>query len=254
MNIIKDVEDKILSRKWFYPYVLPSGRITERYVHKEIEPIHETRLKMMFSALEPLFKDIWQNITCLDLACHEGYFAHHLATRGCRQILGIDAREQNVRNANLIRQAYGHTNLQFRHLDLFKIRPGELERFDVVLMFGLLYHLENPIGALRIARNLTKRVCLVETQIAPGLDGVIDWGCHKHVCPMQGSFAVIDQPDFAQSAEASLTGLSLVPSKNALLWIMNQLGFSRCEVVPPLAGAYEQLASGKRILVAGNID
>jgi len=50
---------------------------------------------------------------------------------------------------------------------------------------------------------------------------------------------------------SSITGLSLVPRLEARLWIMTKLGFSKVEVVRPPADAYEQLAAGKRMMMAG---
>jgi len=50
---------------------------------------------------------------------------------------------------------------------------------------------------------------------------------------------------------SSITGLSLIPRLEARLWIMTKLGFSKVEVVRPPADAYEQLAAGRRMMVAG---
>ena len=45
-------------------------------------------------------------------------------------------------------------------------------------MLGLLYHVENPVGALRLARALTRRACVIETQVTPNMTGVVDWGAY----------------------------------------------------------------------------
>ena len=76
-----------------------------------------------------------------------------------------------------------------------EVQARELTRlgtFDIVLLFGLLYHLEDPVAALRLARRLTRRVCLLETQLAPNLAGILDWGTSSTVKSIQGSFAIID--------------------------------------------------------------
>jgi hypothetical protein len=49
--------------------------------------------------------------------------------------------------------------------DVFNLHRERMGTFDVVLCLGLIYHLENPIGALRIARALTAAVCVVESQL-----------------------------------------------------------------------------------------
>ena len=52
-------------------------------------------------------------------------------------------------------------------------------------MLGLIYHLENPVGALRVAHALTRRICLVETQIVPGMTGMVDYGSFRFVRPAE---------------------------------------------------------------------
>jgi hypothetical protein len=123
----------------------------------------------------------------------------------------------------------------------------------VVLMLGLLYHLENPVGALRIARALTGRLCVIETQVVPGMSGMVDYGSYQFVRPLTGSFGMVDESDETQGPEASVTGICLVPSVEALTWLLHKFGFRRVEVLRPPADAYEQLRYGKRVMVAAEL-
>jgi hypothetical protein len=43
----QQLEEKILGRKWFYNFKLPSGKITESYLPEFALPIHTTRSQMM---------------------------------------------------------------------------------------------------------------------------------------------------------------------------------------------------------------
>ena len=108
------LEEKILNREWFYEFRLPSGRKTKSYLPNQIQPIHRTRERMMFDYLEQTVGDRWSKLRCLDMACHEGYFALQLALRGCGEVLGIDAREENVAHATLMRDLHGLQNLGFK--------------------------------------------------------------------------------------------------------------------------------------------
>jgi tRNA (mo5U34)-methyltransferase len=65
---------------------------------------------------------------------------------------------------------------------------------------------------------------------------------------------VIDETGETQEPESGLTGISLCPSLDALRWVMQKVGFSRVETVPAPHGAYEQHASGSRVIVAGFAD
>src|SRR5262249_43019568 len=149
------LEEQILGRKWFYHFKLPGGAVTETYLPEDVTPIHTTREQMLFQVLDPIFHGRWHTVTCVDLACHQGYFSQKLAEKGCRHVLGLDARPQHIEDAELIRAAYGRENLTFRVGSVTELDPARLGTFDVVLMFGLLYHLENPLGAVKLARALT---------------------------------------------------------------------------------------------------
>ena len=53
-----DLEDLALSKEWFYPFQLPSGRVTRTYAGADdIMPIHDTRLRMLEQALNSHFAD-----------------------------------------------------------------------------------------------------------------------------------------------------------------------------------------------------
>ena len=124
---------------------------------------------------------------------------------------------------------------------------------DLVLLFGLIYHLENPIGALRVARKLTRRVCVIETQVVPNMNGMVDWGSYRFVRPLKGVFGIIDELDEVSAPEASVTGICLAPSVEGLLWILHAVGFVRAEVLPVPEDGYEQLRHGKRVMVAAYV-
>lgn len=252
MMVNPEVEAKIQDREWFYRFHLPSGQTTKSYAPDEVLVIHDTREQMMFQVLAQRFRDQWQSLRCLDLACHEGFFAHKLALKGCREVVGVDARPEHVEHAELIRAAYALDNLSFRVGDVQTLTAQQLGRFDVTLLFGILYHLEETVRVLRLAQATTEHVCLIETQVAPNMTGQIDWGSYRYTKEMVGCLAIVDEADelAAENQEANLTRISLVPSLPALLWLLKAVGFKSGEVVAPPAGAYEQLAAGKRVVVA----
>lgn len=248
------VEEQALGKTWFYPFRLPSGRVTMTYDGGALDAIHATRLAMLQAALRKEFGQSIAQCTAIDIACHQGYFSTQLAQMGARDVLAVDARAEHVADANLIREALHLGNLRVQQSDVHALTPEALGRFDIVLMLGLIYHLENPVGALRVAHALTRRICLVETQIVPGMTGMVDYGSYRFVRPLKGSFGIIDETEETHGPEASTTGICLVPSLEALMWIMRKIGFRRVELLEPPADAYEQLRYGKRVMVAGYPD
>lgn len=246
---LSHLEELVLQRRWFYRFDLPSGLRTECTLPPGVEQIHETRLAMIESALEPLGAPA--ALSALDVGCNQGYFSIKLAERGHRHVMGIDARAVNIQDADLIRRTCKIDNLQYRHLDLLRINPKEFGQYDVVLMLGLIFQTENPVGMLRMVKALTRRMAIIEAQFAPEARGPFDWGGQNFKKEAHGSFAVIDQTIEKGTPVGGLSDISLCPGREALLWTMRRLGFARVEILPPPPGAYEQFESGQRALVAG---
>ncbi len=247
-------ETALLEREWFYPFRLPSGRVTPTYDGGRLDAVHATRLAMIESALGPAFGTDLRDLSAIDLACHQGYFALELAARGLSRVVGVDARAQHVEDATLMAKVLGHDNFSARVSDVHALSADELGRFDIVLMLGLIYHLENPVGAIRLAQALTGRVCVIETQVVPHLSGNVDWGNHRFVKPLKGCFGIIDETEETHGPETSTLGICLAPSTEGLLWIMKKVGFDSVELIAPPADAYEQHRYGKRVVVAGYRD
>lgn len=244
------LEKELLEREWFYPFALPGGAVTPTYEGGKLDAIHATRETMMNRVLDATFGEDFSGLRAIDVACHQGYFASRLARRGCA-VLGIDARREHVDDANLIARALELPRMRAEQSDVHDLDAAALGRFDIVLMLGLIYHLENPIGAIRTAHALTGRVCLIETQVVPHLSGPVDWGNYTFVKELQGCFGIIDETHETHGPEASTRGICLAPSTPGLLWIMDKVGFDRVELVPVPDDAYEQHRFGKRVMVAG---
>ncbi|GIX34542.1 MAG: hypothetical protein KatS3mg126_0321 [Lysobacteraceae bacterium] len=251
---MNELESKAMARTWFYPFQLPSGKVTPTYHGGALDLIHHTRTRMLDAELARSFGEDFSALSALDLACHQGWFSAHLARRGFGRVVGIDARAEHVADASLIRDAMGLSGWTVHQSDVHRLDELALGQHDLVLCFGLIYHLENPVGALRVARAHCRRLCLVETQVVPGISGWVDYGSYRFVRPLKGSFGIIDETGETHGPEASTTGICLVPSLEALLWIMQRIGFARVEVLPVPEDGYEQLVHHKRVMVAGWVE
>lgn len=241
------------ARQWFYSYELPDGSVTPTYHDSDIKLIHDTRWNMLRDCLDSRLGGDRSGLSVLDLASHQGWFAVNMARAGFGRVLGIDARKSHVEDSSLISQIYNLDQLSFRQGDIHAQSAAHTGQFDVVLMLGLLYHLENPIGALRTCRELCSGLCVIETQIVPGMTGFVDYGSYQYVRPLKGSFGIIDETGDTHGPEASITGICLVPSLEALVWILRKVGFSKVDVLQPPEDGYEQLRFNKRVMVAAEV-
>lgn len=249
---------QIASRDWFYEYDLPEGFVAPCRTPPHVAPIHTTRLDMLWRALDPHVAERggWPAQSVIDIACHQGFYSTQLARRGARSVLGIDARQDHIEDAELIRQAYALDNLRFEQHDIYETKPDDLGTFDVVVCYGLLYHVEHPVGLLRLCRQLLGSrggACVVETQVIPNMSGNVDWGSYQYVKPLMGVMGLIDESSELDVPEASTTGICMAPSLEGLIWMMQKVGFDRVEQIPAADDAYEQHRFGKRVVVAGYV-
>jgi len=241
---------KALQHAWFYPLTLPDGRALPSTHDGKVDAIHVTRARMLDAFVAKQFPGDRGALNAVDLACHQGWFSLQLARAGFGTVAAIDARHEHVADAGLLAQIYELDAISPRQRDVFALKPEQDGLYDLVLMFGLLYHLENPVGALRVARSLAKTACVIETQVVPHLSGMVDWGSYEYVRPLKGCFGIIDEIDETHAPEASVTGVCLAPSTEGLLWLLRAVGFSDAFVLPVPDDGYEQLRHGKRVMVA----
>lgn len=238
-----------MRKSWFYPYQLPAGQTVPSTHEHRLDAIHHTRSAMLDSALRRAFPNGAAGLRAIDLACHQGWFSAQLARFGFSEVVALDARAEHVADTQLIASALALPSIHTVQSDVHAAAALGLGEFDLVLNFGLLYHLENPIGALRVSRALCRGHCVVETQVVPHLSGPVDWGSYEFVKPLMGCFGIVDETYETHGPEMSTTGICLAPSTEGLLWVMQKCGFSEVGLVQPPEGAYEQHRFGKRVVV-----
>lgn len=103
-----------------------------------------------------------QITSAADIGCGVGYFSRFLRELGLR-VTGIDGRKENVEEC---RRRY--PDIAFETANAEDLDPERMGQFDLVLCFGLLYHLENPFRAARGLYAITGRIVLIESMCAPG--------------------------------------------------------------------------------------
>jgi len=240
--------DAIRARRWFYEFELPDGSTTQTYIGPDILPIHTTRRRRLREVIAQRVPDA-AALSAIDLACHEGYFSVELA-RHFRSVTGMDVRPDNISAATSIAAALGIANASFTLADLQTDALPETLGADFVLCFGLLYHLEDPLHALRLASRLARRHILIETQVFPyDIAGRLEDGAFGAQRNVEGVFSL--SADYANVSVGGSTDLALVPSLNALLFLLRRFGFSHLEVLPAAADDYEQFRRGQRVIVYG---
>ena len=236
---------------WFYPFDFDGVRMRS-YLPPSMVEVFETRRRMVEGVVAAHFGERLPGIRCLDIGCHEGFYSFAMARLGVGRVTGLDVRERNLARARFAARQFGHVGMEFRVRNVETLDPASLGEFDLTLLLGVVYHLENPVRALRNVRAVTKELCVVESQVIDEVEGETEWGERDSKRPYSGVLAFIDDSaEFdANNNETGHTPIALCPSPKALEFMLLQAGFARVEFVDPPEGAYEQHARGKRVVCA----
>jgi Methyltransferase domain len=169
----------------------------------ELPSIHRTRAKIIEPVVRAALAEAGPAARALDRACNEGWFAHRLLEWGASEVIAVDVRAENIHRAALVRDHFGLAaeRLGLLEGDVYDLGPDALGRFEVLLCLGLIYHLENPIGALRIARSPTAGTCVVETQTTRQEEPIVTtWGKTDQTMALEASRAAYAEPAAEQDA------------------------------------------------------
>jgi hypothetical protein len=101
----------------------------------------EYKLRRVVQNIRDLAKKDFSELRILDLACLEGLYGLECALQGA-EVTFLDAREPNLRKVDFAAKALGLKNYNIVRSDVRDISPEELGMYDVVLCFGIFYHLD----------------------------------------------------------------------------------------------------------------
>jgi tRNA (mo5U34)-methyltransferase len=233
---------------WFYEFRFSNGASTA-VPEAIVRDIHDTRAQIVFPALDRAFGRRWREVQCIDMACHQGWFAIQTALRGAR-VRGVDVRPEHVERAQLIASLAGLEDIEFEQGNLYELSPQRSGTYDLTLFLGVLYHLENPVGALKVARSLTRELCVIETQVArPAPDLTYAWGSHPE--PRSGRAMAVGRVDEHHVAEGE--AIVLLPTLAALHDLLRAAGFTDVELAEPPPGASPQFAARDRVVIFARV-
>ena len=99
----------------------------------------------------------------LDLGARDGAFSFELERRGAA-VVAVDYMPKE-KTGFLIAAELLQSNVEYRHANIFDLTPEEYGTFDIIFFLGLLYHLPDPMRAIRIVRSLCRGEMFLETHV-----------------------------------------------------------------------------------------
>ena len=109
--------------------------------------------------------------TVLDVGAWDGYFSFAAERRGAASVHATDhfcwsGPGWGTKAGFDYAHRKLHSHVRSTDIDVKHLTPATVGKSDVVMFFGVLYHLEDPFGGLRKVAALTNELLIIETVLA----------------------------------------------------------------------------------------
>ena len=156
--------------QWHYQLEL-RGELTPIFDKRQINR-HAQRKRYFF---DPLVEHLGGSLAgkrILDLGCNAGYWSLLALQHGCDYLVGIDARQMHIDQAELVLEVNGIEASRYELVrgNVFDIELSELGTFDMILCLGLMYHIGKPLTLLEKIDRVNRDLMVIDTSLV-GLPG-----------------------------------------------------------------------------------
>lgn len=145
------------SIRWWHEIELEPGVFTPNAHKKNLH----TKATTIYGMPERL-----DNKTVLDIGAWDGGFSFEAEKRGAKRVLATDIYQNqsvgNVRSFEFAKRIL-NSSVEFQKLSVYDLNPNNIGKFDVVLFYGVLYHLDDILTAMTNIFNVTNEFCILET-------------------------------------------------------------------------------------------
>ncbi len=135
---------------WYHSIELPDGQVIQGLLS-----IDQLRSRI---AQFPIPADL-RGMRVLDIGAWDGWYSFEMERRGA-EVMALDSAEHT--QFQVARDLIG-SKVEYRIGDICRVSPRDIGRFDIVLFFGVLYHVKHPMLALETVCDLTTNMAFVES-------------------------------------------------------------------------------------------
>jgi 2-polyprenyl-3-methyl-5-hydroxy-6-metoxy-1,4-benzoquinol methylase len=164
------IQKKINKYNWYHSIELKPGIKTnpvDAFVKNKKFSTYESKNHhwMQRNNFKILKKINFKNKKVLDIGCRDGLFSFYAEKMGASKVIGIDNDLSKGATEFLI--PYFNSKIKMFKKNVYDLKSTDFGKFDIILFFGVLYHLRYPFFALKkISEVLNKNgLLLIETAI-----------------------------------------------------------------------------------------
>ncbi len=157
----KSIEKEIKKYNFYHKI-----KISDNIYTREDDNEHYSHRKI-FSELD---KIDFNGKKVLDIGCRDGIFCFYAEKRGAKEIIGID----NNLSKGAIEFLIPHfkSKVKMFEMNIYDLTEADFGKFDIILFFGVLYHLREPITSLKKCYELLNdnSFLILETSIIENIE------------------------------------------------------------------------------------
>lgn len=101
----------------------------------------------------------------LDIGAFNCCCSFECERRGAAEVVALDLQDPAKLGFPILRDAIGSGRVRFVQGSVYNLDPDTLGKFDVVLFFGVLYHLRYPLLAIDQLRRIARGKIYIETLV-----------------------------------------------------------------------------------------
>ena len=159
---------------WFAPVNISGIAITtgvgSTWSHTDLAARHAYREALLVTAVAKRYN--LKNKAVLDLGCNCGYWSAKYVQQGAINVVGVEGRENTVKQAELYWKANEFLPAQNYRFLLGDVTKESIWRdinllgpFDLTLCAGLLYHIPNYKWVLQKIKMCTRDIVVIDTRV-----------------------------------------------------------------------------------------
>ena len=143
---------------WFHRIELPGGLVTPGWSDPKAEKLPYFGLPNDMTGMR-----------VLDIGHAEGFFSFEAEHRGAAEVVAIENYPPMARKFQICRTAFA-SRAQSHLANVYDISPKTFGTFDLVMFFGVLYHLRHPLLALEKIHGVCTGTLLMQTAMCENTD------------------------------------------------------------------------------------